>query len=403
MKRILVDNRGISVMQDAVLFCLMVSISGAILMPALTSNIIASTYIEKEMEERANEVLYQLMVCRVDEFSHLNAETIISSLGIDQGLLKSVVDNLLKREQLHRTYADLCTECVSCQFKFLGYRINILTQNFTDMIKLELEKFLCKQLGNEYGYNLTVMWNPIVGFDFGGEIAVGETVPAGKNVYTSSVYATMPPSLFTEVGFSIEKFKYYISEEVGIEEDFYNCKNGAISKGDFKELLKRAMIELVNKAIWEGFDYNGDGDFDDVYEMKSIVDMVLDYIFYGLQNIMQHTIDEALNMVNDVIVEGLGNNFDDMIYNDITKRLTNLVGKTTGDTIDNIMHDIRGFIKKEARNFVEETIGEKIESMVEKFIERIDFIVDIGVEIMNWLFEQINFCRAKITLAIWGV
>ena len=100
------DNRGISVMQDAVLFCLMVSISGAILMPALTSNIIASTYIEKEMEERANEVLYQLMVCRVDEFSHLNAETIISSLGVDQGLLKSVVDNLLKREQLHRTYAD---------------------------------------------------------------------------------------------------------------------------------------------------------------------------------------------------------------------------------------------------------------------------------------------------------
>ena len=388
------DEQGISVMHDAVLFCLMVSIAGAILMPALVSDVAKESYMEKENEEKVEEVLHQLMVCKLDEFSHLNAEPVLKNLKINtnQGLLKPVIDNLLKREQLHRTYADLCTECVACQFKVLGHRLNILTQNFTEMMRVELKKFLERQLGRQYKYNFTVVWNPIVGFDFGGDLSVGSAIPK-TNVYVAVAYATMPPSLFTTgIGFPLQTIKNYVYNDE-IKNEFTDAKEGLISKDEFKDLLTSFLTDLINRVIWEGFDG----------KENSLVDIVIDYIFQGIKESIQDAFGEALSMVSGII-SSVGDDFpslsDELIRNNLQEFLPTI---TESDTFSKSIDEVKNYIKEEVRAFIKNTIEEKIQAMVENVVNSIDGITNIGTEILNWLFQQINFCRAKMTLAIWEV
>jgi len=395
IKKIVEDKKGISVMQDAILFCLMVSISGVILMPAFTTDITQQTYIEKENEERVNEVLHQIMTCRVDEFAHLNGETIMSSMGINtnqEGLLSSIIDNLLKREQMHLTYADLCTECVACQFKVLEYKLNIITQNFTEMLRLELKRFLDERLGNDYKYNFTIVWNPIVGFDFGGEISVGESIPEG-NVYVATAYATMPPSLFTtSIGFPLQTIKDYVYNNE-IVNDFTDAKNGVITKEEFKEALITFLTNLINKVIWEGFDG----------EENSIVDIVIDYIFQQIKNGVEEAFGEALKMANDALSktgEDFSSLLNELIKESIQKLLSNV---EQSDDFENIINDLKEYVKEKVKDFIKDVLENKIRGMVEDLVNRIDDVIDIGTEILNWLFQQVNFCRAKMMLAIWEV
>ncbi|MEA2054037.1 MAG: hypothetical protein U9O96_02805 [Candidatus Thermoplasmatota archaeon] len=407
LKRLANDRRGISVMQDAVLFCVTVSLSGAILMPALVSDIPQKAYIEKENEEKAKEVLYQLMICTVDESAHLNAETVLSSLGADtnEGLLKPVIDGLLKREQLHRTYADLCTECVACQFKFSGHRLNVITYNFTEVLKAELESFLDEQLSNRYKYNFTVVWNPVVGFDFGGDISAGCPIPLNADIHTATAYVTMPPSLFTTgIGFSVEKFKHYILEELNIDDDFRDCKSRIITKEEFSGLLEKELLDLVNKTIWEGFDYNQDGNFNGPFEMESLVGIVIDYIFSKIQDTIENAFDEALDMASNVIAKSINEYFDVSVYDAIKVSLASIsdtisVKEHIGDMLD----DVKARIKEKSRDFIDEVLDNEIQAMVKGVINRFEDITDIGADILNWLFQQINFCRAKMSLSIWEV
>ena len=390
------DKRGISVMQDAVLFCVMVSLSGAILMPAFTSNTIQKTYIEKENEEKADEVLNQLMVCKADEFEHLNGETILNGLGVNtnQGLLKPVIDNLLEREQLHRTYADLCTECMACQFEFSGSQINILTRNFTEMMKIKLEEFLDKQLGDGYGYNFTIVWNPIVGFDFGGKILVGQTIPSNANVYTASTYVMMPPSLFaTGIGSFLENIRNYVLNNPSIGNDFTSVKDGVISQEEFKHDLTVFLVDLINKTVWGGFE---DG-------TNSMINIALDYIFSSIQNAVEKAFDDAINMTASIIIGAGGENFSEVFNQFINTSLHRLFPSIIGTSpLSGAINEIKQYIRYQVKNFINETMGERINAMVENVVDNIGKITDIGTEILNWIFQQLDFCRARMVLSIWG-
>jgi len=89
----------ISVMYDAVLFIVMVSISGAVLLPALQSNIAIETSVKTHREHVADEALNAFLVSRVDTFSYKVAGDIIDDaagrIGIDnssEGLYDSITN-----------------------------------------------------------------------------------------------------------------------------------------------------------------------------------------------------------------------------------------------------------------------------------------------------------------------
>jgi len=136
-------------MYDAVLFIVMVSLSGVVLLPALQSDIAIDTSIEKHREHVADEALNTFLVSRVDKFSYKMCGDIIDdaakSIGINtssEGLYSSILDWLLAREQIHKTHANLLAENLGCQFRlpfsvFGTNRFNIFTGDYDRQLKNE--------------------------------------------------------------------------------------------------------------------------------------------------------------------------------------------------------------------------------------------------------------------------
>ncbi|MCD6146530.1 MAG: hypothetical protein J7J34_00805 [Thermoplasmata archaeon] len=390
------DRRGISIMQDAVLFCVMVSLSGVVLMPAFTSNAVQKAYIEKENEEKAEEILHKFMTCKVDEFEHLNAENILDRAGINAsyGLLKPLVDGMLEKEEMHRTYADLCTECMACQLRFSGRQLNVLTENFTEMTEAKLGEFMDEQLGSRYSYNFTIVWNPIAGFDFGGELSTGDVIPSDADVYTAIAYATMPSSLFTkDVSVLLENMRNYIENSVSKNDYVSDFRDGQISEEEFKQHLTEFLVNLIDDIIWRGFD-NG----------SSILDVSIDYIFQGVKNAIEDAFDDALNMTAITIMEAAGENFSEMVARLMKDSFCQIFPVINASLpMKKLISEVKESIKEQAKNFVNETIKKRVTAMVENVASNINKFTNIRAEIINWLLQQINFCRAKVMLSIWEV
>ena len=384
-------------MQDAVLFCIMVSLAGAVLMPAFTSNVVQKTYIEKENEEKVEEILHQFMTCKVDEFEHLNAENILNGAGINafHDSLKPLIKNMLGREEMHRTYADLCTECIACQLRFSGKQLNILTKNFTEMTKAKLDEFMSEQLGSRYAYNFTIIWNPIAGFDFGGELSTGNPIPPDADIYTASTYTVMPSSLFTrDISILLENMRSYIENSVNMNSYISDFKEGRISKEEFKQYLTEFFVNLVDDIVWRGF---GNGNI-------NILDMTVDYIFRGVKNAAEDAFDDAINMTIITIMEAAGGNFSEMVTHLMKDGFCQLFPSANEPLpMKELISEVKASIKEQAKNFVNETVKKRVMGMVENMVDNINKSTDIRADIINWVFQQINFCRAKVMLSIWEV
>jgi len=391
------DRRGISIMQDVVLFCVMVSLAGAVLMPAFTSNAVQKTYIEKENEEKVEEILHQFMTCKVDEFEHLNAENILSRAGINafHNSLKPLIKSMLGREEMHRTYADLCTECIACQLRFSGKQLNILTKNFTEMTKAKLDEFMGEQLGSRYAYNFTIVWNPIAGFDFGGELSTGNPIPPDADIYTASACVTMPSSLFTrDISILLENMRNYIENSVNMNSYISDFEEGYISKEEFKQYVTEFLITLVDDIVWRGF---GNGNI-------SILDITVDYIFRGVKNAIEDAFDDALNMTAITIREAARENFTETVVRLMKDSFCQIFPSANESLpVKELISEVKASIKEQAKNFINETVKKRIAAMAENMADNVNKSTGIRADIINWVFQQINFCRAKVMLSIWRV
>jgi len=398
------DRRGISAMQDALLFCVMVSISGALLIPAFTSTIHQDVLWERQQEEKANALLHQVMTCRVDEAGYLNAEALIDRLNVErQGLAKQVTEGMLGREQLHRTYADLCTECVACQFRWSGMQINMLTRNFTESLQTLLDKFFEEQLDPGYGYNFTVVWRPIEGFDFGGVVCSGTAVPSTVDVFTAGARVALPPSpVAYEARTLTEAARHYIQNISGIHDAFSEYTQGEISEDRYRRALASSLSAMVDKTVWEGFDLNHDGDCRDRGEMKSLLDIVLDCLWRSIHLVLREVFGKGLSLLTDVVWEGLHKQFDVMVSKSFEEHLNDLAESiAVNATMSELTKEVTKEVKKKAREFVNTSIHTKTPYAAEKMMGSINGAQDIQPEMLSWLFLHINPWRVQLSLAIW--
>lgn len=398
------DRRGISALQDALLFCVMVSLSGALLVPAFTSTIQQEALAEKQQEEKAHEVLHQIMTCRVNEASHLNAEPLLHHFNVEnKGLLKPVMDALLEREQLHRTYADLCTECVACQFRMQGVHVNILTHNFTESLQSVLSEFIGEQVGPGYDYNFTVVWRPVAGFDVGGMVCTGKTIPPHVDVFTAVAYAAMPPTVVTSETHTVaEVVRQYLQNVSGLHTTLSRYRQGDITEERCKREMIASLSSILNKTIWEGFDLNQDGDCQDTGEMRGLVDIILDYMWGKFVFITQEVYGEGVHMLTDVLALGINKRFGAIVGENIRNYLAAVVGSSDlNASVENLIEKVTEHLKEKARDFVTESGHQKIYPVVEKIVNNAENVVDLYATIIHWLFQHINPWRARLSLSLW--
>ncbi|MCD6473757.1 MAG: hypothetical protein J7K47_02480, partial [Thermoplasmata archaeon] len=217
------NRKGISAMHDAILFIVMVSLSGVILLPAFINNPITESEIERERSETADEALIVLLSVTPKEFNYTLAKETIDSVmnkaGINsQGDLgKAIFNWLLGIKQYHKSYGELIAENLASQFLLSlcgkDYRMNVLTQDFDKRLKENISRELNKILEKRYKYNFTAKWEPIIGLPFGGEICVGTSPP--ETAYVSKTFVTMPfAPVITIDGKEVHLNKNWIKERI---------------------------------------------------------------------------------------------------------------------------------------------------------------------------------------------
>ncbi len=386
-------------MHDAVLFMVMVSLSGVVLLPALQSDTSVHTSIQKHREELADETLLMLMTSRCDEFGYtLAGEQIEDLTGLDidyksssnNDIIESLIKTFLGREQKHKTYSDLCVENLVCQLSAFDNRINIFTSDFDSNLKLELNQVLEKYLGEKYRYNLVVRWRPILGIEFGGKIEIGINPPETTHVAKS--YATLPDNYFTEWFDTIDDF---------IEDSVNDVKKFSSDEESLKTQIKNLTMDIIEKIVLDGFGSE-----------SGIIDNTIDYVFSslegGISSIFGDSSDMLLSPLEEIypgITSGL---IDKLIETVSTASGVKVKDSNKDGKIDctDAISGLKNFVKDNVKSLVDDVFDGHLESFAEYIVSTLDN-TSINEELTRYLNdfikEYINPLRADFVITIWGL
>lgn len=439
-KRSFLDNLfGVSLMYDAVLFIVMVSLAGVILLPALRNNIAIESSIEKHREHVVDEALYTFLVSRADCFDYKFCgdliDDIAGSIGIDNssgGLYESLTHWLLAHEQRHKTYATIFAEDLACQFRlplsFLGTnRLNIFTGDYDRQLRNETRRFFSSVLGEKYRYNLTAWWHPIKGVSFGGEFSVGEHPPT-KDCYVARSFFMMPYSPVFSLGnhtiiFTKHWLKHQLfSGDVGFGRSsipaianmtiiFENYTNGH-PPYDVRENATRATKENLSTLV-HGFLIGGITNETNMTVFPGIVNITLTYGFEKIKNITKRFLDDALNQsfgeavrTIDRLFGGLNTSVKDPLSQWILAELNSTIHKLLNGSfgsLDEAFDACETMIKEQVTALVKNYLDPYIEAFVNSVFDVIDTIVDFTEMLTDWLFDRISLNKAEMMLTIWVV
>ena len=421
------NSLAVAMMYDAVLFVIMVSMSGVALLPALQSDIAIESSVDKHREHIADEALNTLLVSRADKLSYKVAGDIMDdaagSIGIDNssdGLYSSILNWILAREQLHKTYSNLIAENLGCQIRlpfsiFGNNRFNIFTGDYDRQLKKSIESFLNFYLGDKYNYNFTAIWHPIKGIRLGGEINIGST-PPNKNCYVSKSNIIMPyRPTFTVNGTRVNFTRYWLEEEVLknipvvdnitiIVQDFNNGKRPYENRSNASIAIKENITNLAYDFLVDGI-YKGDEKL-----FVGIASLFLEYGLSSLKNAFDSFSEKALN---DLMGESLGT--ADSFFASMSD-VKNPIAKVLADEINKIIQEIIGdnfgslsdgfdrlgvYLITEIENMLNSVVLPYIESFIDFVFEEIDTI-DIYNFVLSWLFDRISINKAEVRLTVWG-
>ena len=442
------NTYGISVMYDAVFFIVMISISGAILLPALQSNIAIESSVETHREHVADEALNTFLVSRIDKFSYKVGGDIIDdvagSIGIDNssdGIYGSITNWLLAREQLHKTHANLIAENLGCQFRLpltlLGTnRFNFLTGDFDRQLKNETKEFFSSYFGDKYAYNLTAQWHPIKGVDFGGELAIGPR-PPDQNCHVAQSVIMMPYSPHVSIGgIEIEFTRHWIEttlfgDIIGKIPLFENLssvlENFTYGNPPFDTLenATNASKEYVTGLV-HGFLIDGIQNETNATVFPGVVNATVTYMFNKTKSAVNGFVEDK---VNDFMGESMGSadrvfaGLNSSVTSPIAEWISEEINKTIQSALNTTLGSVNDAIdalEASIKDNASKLIHQFIDPYIEMFIDAIfDFIIDLVEELGNpdfsdildyvkeelsiWLTERISINKAEVYLTIWAV
>ncbi len=398
-------------MYDAILFAVMVSLSGMVLIPALTSNISVDTSVESHREKLVDEALLMIMTSRVDDFDYIFAGTqmdeVASMFGMnisaEEGIYRSLTKSFLGKEQVHKRYVDLCVENLASQIKVMGCRVNIFTEDYDHKIDKKLTNLLNEFFGDKYEFNLTATWHPINGISFGGEIEIGKTPPI-KNTYIARSYVTMPNIFSSDFFDGMEEF---IELETSNFETYVVQHSGNETEiTDAKKLYWNLLNKTVYGIIFDGFEI-GETKYD------SLINKSLDCIFDKIQGSLSDIFGNEFKKLDeffDISGFDLCPEIDSILIESIESKLSFQMDDFNQDgqvNLDDAIFGLKNYTKTQAKNEIKNILDDQIKEFVEdsfrgmKVSEEFD-LENINNEISGFLNKKINPRRAEFCLTIWG-
>jgi hypothetical protein len=433
------DVLGVSLLHDAVLFIVMVSLAGVALLPALRCNIAVETSVDSHREHTVDEALQTYLVSRADVFEYRFCgdliDTIAGQIGIQNttnGLYRSVSEWILGHEQRHMTYATLLAEDLGCQFHLpfsvLGAnRLNIFTTELDQHLTNETKRFFFERFYGKYEYNLSAWWHPIKGIPFGGEFHVGLSPPR-TDTYVARRSCVMPYSPLIKIGnHTVILTKYWLmhqlfSNDTGLGESSIPtlsnisrvCKS-YIAKQPPYEIRGNATIAVRENLsiLAEGFLVSGITNTTNSTVFPGVVNATLGYGFDTIKNISGRFLQDALNAtfgdairMIDRFFTGLNGTVNDPVSTLILQNLNTTLHtfcNNSNASLDETFDIVERTIEENATALLHHFLTPYIESFVQGLFDVIDTVDDFAEMLVNWLFDRVSLTTAEVTLTLWAV
>jgi len=392
---------GLSIMYDAVFFMVMISISGAVLIPALNNQTSIQTSIEKNREEIVDETLLMVLNSRIDDFEYVYAKEqidfIAETAGIDTSdevIYKPMTTGLLGKEIKHKTFSDICVENLISQIKIFDMRLNIFTNDYDKSINDMLYNTLYDFLGDKYNFNLSVKWNPIVDIEYGGSLSVGKQIP-DTDTFVSKSYSTIPTSIFTDY-FTI--FETKIEKKISIINDYIiQNTNSEYNKTEFEKLITNSFNDTYDSIICD-----------------ELVNTSFDFLFGDIEDSVSNIFPDSLDHITDfldIFGSDLGFEIDNIIKDKILE-LSNIdIYDYNNDReidMEDIFSCLKFYIKEKILEKKQARVKDEIIILSRDFSSKHNEIDDFTEEEVTELFynffnKKIDVLRAEFKLTIWEV
>lgn len=388
-------------MQDAIIFCIMVSISAAILLPALLGGVMKEAYSEKELEERVDEELFSFLITRKDEFNYQVGEAVLSSLGeqITSSFLYDSIDPLISTNYLvHQSFANLIADCLACQLSIFGYTINPIAAAYKGVLKEEIKEIFNERFGKKIMYNLTVEWQPVYLAPMGSKLCVGYQPPEEK--FTSEATIIMPFSLHDSILTKNQLYDIFrenlthIEENVTFyQEDIYSETEALQNIYDELSYMLRELLIGSNKNFKSVANLTILYCFDDANFNAASADIFNNFLkeITG-ENIFLKNCLDAFNNSLDVFYNVLAT-YDQSIAEEYYEDINN--AKKFEDKIKALQNCTWKIIQKEIfdKNLYQHYIGDRAQELLSSS--------NVKKDAIDFVYSFCGLYRAKISLQIW--
>jgi|GEM_PF-5492436 len=432
MKSFSSSDSALSVMYDALLFIVLISLCGVVLLPALHSPLLTDHEIESYKENRAEFVLDSLLFSKVSSCDYMVAGDLLQSgsqnlsINMSEGsVLYELVARVFERNCKHLTCAELVSAVLGSQWKVpigSSLSLNVLTSDFEDQLIKDVEMFLNESLPSRYNYYFSSSWRPLSGVDFGGWFECGSAPPSGVDVFVAKRSISMP---FSPLVVSVGNASFVLNEgffknifknnsEILIINDIFESYSLLLNDS---EQARSSLIEncsfLFSGLLFEGI-YKEDGQL----VVKPIVGHLIDSMFSRFElfcdSLITQYSEEVLNAAVgasfgsiDSVFEGLTmGGSDSEIIDFFVNQMSDYVGEVIDVELENsssFFEHLEQMIFSNISTLLQPTINNSVESLVDACIagntSDISFFIDA---IIDFFADLVSFSDAQVVLMIWS-
>lgn len=417
-RKIIQNNHALSVMYDAVFFIIFVSLSGAILLPAMMNPTAVQSSIDRHREQLVDETLLMIMTSREPEFEYTFAQTQLQeALGVvyDIGVINNIASAMLTREMQHKTYADICADSMISQLYFNGKRINIFLEDYHQNLEETMQNTIQQYLGSRYYFNFTFTWHPIQGLPFGGDLTIGPKPPL-TDIYMARSSIGLPKNPFSTtintinsiIDTQTEPLSTTLDEiETGIEQQ--DLEDILL---EFENQLNENISLLINGLFFDGF-----GPQSTLPE--GIISIVIDYVFELVSTCLSSIFQGPLNYIAN-LTDTIGENIDvisETLFMGVFLPKINqiLPFNINVNTMQDFLAELKDNIILESKQLmaaiipfylsqITDKIMLEIQNAITKYQQTGTFeftIQELQNIIQNFFNKHINLLRAQTTLSLW--
>jgi hypothetical protein len=429
------DSLALSLIYDTLLFAVLVSLSAAALLPAVTTSITRNTSLEKHRELEVDDTLTTLLDTRPDPFTYTFAgpilDTTASSLGVNTsspGLYQMIKDWILTNTPRHETTASLLAEDLASQLQIptsttTHVNLNILTSDLDTQLQAHIKNYLDERLQGRYLYNITAIWHPLVGIPFGGSLTIGPRPPLQtSHVASRTIAVPIPPAIrlgnttitlthhglaryLTDINLTgnttipqITSIRTTLNAYLHHQPPYDDRPTAHTSLEEnltslLDAILIRGLQNTTNATIFPGI-------------VNATITTTLARITTLFTNLTQTALNDTFGGLLDnthTILTSLNTStphLTDWLLTPFNTTLSNLLN-TTFPTLPDALNATRTWALNQTEQTTNQLLAPHITAFTDTLLNVTDSLAALNDLLQHWILDRLNIQSAHVTLTIW--